>query len=206
MEGKQDKAYKSLAKDSIAKLDTGILTALDPLAVQARLRQAACGTLVLNDEGSVVAMEEPSCKVDAFLDVLDELAGKSVVAFAESKLLLRLMGDVLTKKGVSHVHINGDVEAWERTVNIEKFQGITLTRADTAVFLQRSWNMVANRQAEARIHRHGQEADTVWIVDIVSKDTIEEAVFDTDQDKREVLNELLKDPEFVKRAINGGEG
>lgn len=167
----------------------------------------------------VVALVEPSCKLDAFVELLEEMGDDPVVAFTDSKLFLDLVAEKLDKLKVPFVTVAGDVDNATRKLNIDRFQagevrvilvslgagaeGITLTRADTAVFLNRSWNMVANRQAEARIHRHGQVAETVKIIDLVTKDTIEEAVFETAQDKEEVLQQLIKDPAWVRRALKG---
>lgn len=223
MEGKQLKAYDSMKKHMLLHNEGDILVAPDPLVKLTRLRQIACGTPVIetdaDGEPQVVGLTEPSCKTEALLDIIDEMAGKSLVVFAESKLLLRHVSDVLTLKKIGHVQITGDVDSAQRAANIAAFQagevpvilvslgagaeGITLTRADTAVFLQRSYRMVANRQAEARIHRHGQVAESVQIIDIVTKDSIESEVHEVAQDKEEVLNQITKDPAWVRRVLKG---
>lgn len=219
MEGKQKKAYETFGKDQIARLDSGILVATDQLSVNTRLRQLACASLVMDDDGRVVGMEEPSCKVAAFMDILEERGDEPIVAFSESKLLIDLVAARLEKEKVSCATIAGDVDNWTRKDNVDRFQrgelgvilvslgagaeGITLTRSSIAVFLQRSWNMVSNTQAEARVIRHGQEAESVTIMDIITKDTIEEAVFETAQDKEEVLQQIVKDPAWLRRAIKG---
>jgi SNF2 family DNA or RNA helicase len=43
---------------------------------------------------------------------------------------------------------------------------------DTAIFLDRSWSTKSNKQAEDRLHRPGAK-DTVQIIDIMAKDTID---------------------------------
>src|SRR5690606_9953622 len=77
-------------------------------------------------------------------------------------------------------------------------EGITLTRADTLIFLQRSWSNVANRQAEDRVHRIGQEASSVNIITLVTEDTIEEAVENTVNEREGRLQELVRDPEWLR--------
>lgn len=219
---KERKAYTQMRDNLMANVGDDVLTASDPLVRDTRLRQMACGLPVIeiDEEGEtqVVALSEPSCKTEALLEVIEEMGGKPLVVFAESKLLLRLASEVLTKKKLAHVSITGDVDSADRAAHVAAFQrkevpiilvsmgagaeGITLTAADTAVFLQRSYRMVLNRQAEARIHRHGQ-TEQVQIIDIITKDTIESEVFDKAQDKEEVLNDVTKDPEWVKRTLEG---
>ena len=88
----------------------------------------------------------------------------------------------LEKADISYELIVGGQTAEERERAKDNFQsgrvrvilctiaaggiGITLTRAATACFLQRSWSMVDNSQAEDRVHRIGSEIhDKVEIID-----------------------------------------
>lgn len=218
MASKQAKAYDQMAEHMMAVVDDEILSAPNPLSKMTRLVQIASATPVIED-GLVVGLAEPSCKVDALLDILEELSGRQVVVFAESRKLLELCEQVLIKKGVRTLCVTGRVAPEVRAANIAAFQagdaqvilvslgagaeGITLTAADTAVFLQRSWKMVANRQAEARIHRIGQESDKVEIIDVITRGTIEFAVHGTALNKEALLNEVIRDPNWVRRAIKG---
>jgi hypothetical protein len=65
--------------------------------------------------------------------------------------------------------------------------------------------MVSNRQAEARIHRIGQDASSVQIIDILTDGTIEDDVFENAQEKEAVLNEVTKDPAWVRRVLSRRE-
>jgi SNF2 family DNA or RNA helicase len=228
----QAKAYKQMSDHLITQLDTGLLMAGDPLVKMQRLLQIAAATPVLEEQErenpetgeietyiAVVALDNPSNKIDALMDVLDEAPGQSVVVFASSRKLIELAALTLAKKKVSHVVISGAVEPAMRQWAVQQFQdgeaqvalvtlgagseGITLTRANRAVFLQRSWSMVQNRQAEDRIHRIGQEADKVEIIDIISKGTIDGAVIGVSATKEEMLQEIVRDPTWIKRAIEG---
>jgi SWI/SNF-related matrix-associated actin-dependent regulator 1 of chromatin subfamily A len=51
-------------------------------------------------------------------------------------------------------------------------EGITLTKASTVVFLDRSWKPSTNKQAEDRCHRIGQK-NAVQIIDFMAKDTVD---------------------------------
>ncbi len=208
MEGKQATVYKALKKEMLAEVGGNILTVSSPLVLVGRLTQAAAGTPVVDSEGQVVALSNPSCKVAALLDIIDERPGESLVVFASSRKLIELCAEVLDSKKVSNVLLTGEVSGEQRQANVETFQaggaqvalctigasseGITLHKASTAVFLQRGWSNVAFLQACDRIHRIGQQ-EQVTIIDIVSYDTIEASQHARIQDKDANLQEVLRD-------------
>lgn len=80
--------------------------------------------------------------------------------------------------------ISGDESAEERRETVRAFQagelkgvaltikaggvGLTLTRAQDAIFVDREWNPRTNVQAEDRIHRIGQTGESVRYTDLVS--------------------------------------
>jgi SNF2 family DNA or RNA helicase len=223
MKPAQRSAYNKMVKDMIVRVETGILAATDPLALLTRLSQMASALPVLeeDDEGmtQVVALDAPSNKVDALLEIMDETEGQLVV-FAMSRKLIELAARELDRQAdmsknknrtydFSYVEITGRVDSGMRDANVQMFQsgkrrialctlaagseGINLFAADTAVFLQRSYSFGQTQQAEARIHRMGQEAERVTIIDLVSKDTVDEAVIKALQSKGEMSEQVLRD-------------
>ena len=134
---------------------------------------------------------------------------KQLVVFASSRKLIELAASELDRKGIDNVSITGAVDPALRAANVQRFQegqvrvalvtlgagseGINLYAADTAVFLQRSYSYGQSLQAEARIHRIGQQADNVTIIDLVSENTIDEIVLDVLQSKGEMSEQVLRD-------------
>lgn len=175
----------------------------------------------VSEDGSTLLdlkLTEPSCKVDALEEILLEVGEEQVVVFAESRQLIEIAAARLEKLsnlktspffGLRFGLVTGSVSPEERAQNVRNFQdgslkvllltlgaggeGLTLTAANTAVFLQRSWNAVLNSQAEDRIHRIGQEAQSVNIIDIVTADTIEDRVRDVLANKAAMLEEIVRD-------------
>ena len=171
---------------------------------------------------SNLILTDPSCKADALEEILLEVGDGQVVVFAESKQLINLCHDRLVKAsdkdgvfaGWEFGLITGDVPDYQRAANVQRFQngeikvllltlaaggeGLTLTAASTAVFLQRSFNAVQNVQAEDRIHRIGQAADSVNIIDVITEGTIEERVRDVLITKAEMLEEIARDETTIK--------
>lgn len=165
-----------------------------------------------------VHLKEPSCKVDAFMSDLPDFDGDSVVVFAVSRKLIELLSKKLEKAGVEHGLITGAISNDERQFHMDRFQagksklilcttgaggtGITLTAARIAVYLQRPWSMIENAQSEARVHRIGSEVhDSILIVDYATRDTIEETVLRALKSKGNRLEEILRDKDLLRRAI-----
>jgi SNF2 family DNA or RNA helicase len=61
--------------------------------------------------------------------------------------------------------------------------------------------MVTNKQAENRIHRIGQTANSVLIIDLVAPGTVEENILDAIGAKGEMLEEIIRDRETILRMI-----
>lgn len=78
---------------------------------------------------------------------------------------------------------------------------MTLTAADTLVFMERSWSLVRTLQAEDRLHRIGQTADQVTIIDLIAGDTIDEHRQQVVQGKEKTLKDLVQDEETLRRLL-----
>jgi len=137
---------------------------------------------------TIVTLTEPSAKLDAWQEKVEEAPDKSLVVFTTFKGMVHLVCQRLDKMGISYVTLTGDTPNDERGQAVASFQdgtarvfvgtiqaggiGITLTRADTADFLDRTWSPALNQQAEDRLHRIGQK-NAVEIRDYVARDTVD---------------------------------
>jgi SNF2 family DNA or RNA helicase len=158
-------------------------------------------TFVRNEDGSkiwtgeyedvlktFVELEEPSTKIDALVEWLQDNPGP-VVVFSSSKRMLYLVKEVLDKKGITSGVFSGDADDKERErlkrefgETFQVFLGVIEAigegvdglqhKTDTAIFLDRSWRTIKNMQAEDRLHRGGQK-DTVRIIDIMARNTVD---------------------------------
>ena len=213
MSVKQAKAYKQFKDSMMAELDGGIGKALDPLSVLTRLTQLASSCAEINEDGKI-RLCAPSTKVDALVELLDDLgSAEPLVVFANSSQLIRLAAQRLDKEKIDHVEIVGGMTDIARWTSVQDFQegrarvilltfgagseALTLTRARYMCFLQRSWKFDQNVQAEDRIHRAGQEAGTCTYIDLVAPDTIEESMQDALEDKEQTFQEIVRDREVL---------
>ncbi len=69
--------------------------------------------------------------------------------------------------------------------------GITLTAADTTLFVELGWTPGEHDQAEDRIHRIGQESDSVNIYYLIADNTIEDDIIKILDSKRKIVNKVL---------------
>jgi SNF2 family DNA or RNA helicase len=223
MTAKQAKAYRQMEDGLIALLgddsDAGIAVAVNPLVQLTRMTQFASAYAEVDDEGHV-HLTAPSNKIDALMDLLEDMGNEPLVVFAQSRQLIDLAAHKLEAAKISFSMIVGGQTPDEREKAKDDFQnghvrvvlctiaaggiGITLTRSSTACFLQRSWSMVDNSQAEDRVHRIGSEIhDKIEIVDIISVGTIEERQRITLASKSERLEEVMRDKDTLKRLLTG---
>jgi len=135
-----------------------------------------------------VKLSEPSAKLDVVMDKIQDNPTRKFVVFSESKQVINLLARRLEKCNISHEVLTGDTSQSDRDDLITRFQaglsrvflgtiyaggeGITLTAADTVIFLDRAWNPSRNRQAEDRLHRIGQK-NNVQVIDVVAKNTVD---------------------------------
>ena len=78
-------------------------------------------------------------------------------------------------------------------------EGLTLTRADTVAFIEREWSPAWEEQAEDRVNRIGQEAETVHAVYLSVTGTIDEKFNSVVEEKRAVIQSILDGGDAVER-------
>ena len=79
--------------------------------------------------------------------------------------------------------------------------GFTLTEADTIIFLDEPWNKATKEQAEDRAHRIGTN-DTVNIITLMCKDTIDEKIHELIQQKGELSDKLVDNKDSIRYLLD----
>lgn len=222
LSGKQKKAYDSMEKEMIAQINGGSLVAENSLVASLRLRQLASAygevestinwksadpDAMMDTVDQQVRLSEPSSKLDELEAALAELGSRQVVIFAESRQLIELAARRLPEG--SYGMVTGAVSPEDRGAAVAEFQkgrlqhmlvttsaggeGITLTAADTAIFLQRPLSAIKNKQAEDRLHRLGQTGQSVTYIDLVAVGTVEEKLFEALERKWQRFQDVVRD-------------
>lgn len=197
MTDKQAKAYDRIMDGvPVTKLESGALMVVkDDIVANTRLLQFSSAymeeTGLDKDGRPVFKMCDPSPKIDALMEIVEEMDGRQLAVCAMHESLISLAAARLEKAGISFGLITGPVKQWERDIYLSQFQkgelqvmlftmaaggvGLTMTAADTIVFLQRDWSAINNKQSEDRVHRIGSEKhQQVTIIDLIAEGTIEE--------------------------------
>jgi superfamily II DNA or RNA helicase len=163
-----------------------------------------CGSTYLLDRTTNV-----SPKLDELGELLRDLLGAGphkVVVFSQWEQMLRKAAEVVQGLGIGHTMLHGSVPGKERRALLESFRddpdcrvflstdaggtGLNLQVADTVINLEVPWNPAVLEQRIARVHRMGQHRP-VQVINLVMRDSIEERVLRTLQQKRSLFSELF---------------
>ena len=150
-------------------------------------------------------------KLEQIVQWIDnESENQKLVVFCYHKKILKALNERLK----NHILFSSDIETEQRQRLVESFQndptkrvflttlrvggtGLTLTASHTTVFVQLEWNPGLHNQAEDRVHRIGQTADSVNAVYFIAKDTVEEKILGLIDGKRSDIRRVI-DGEEVK--------
>ena len=145
--------------------------------------------------------------------------GKPLVVFCHHKDVLSGIADQLSAlkqyTHIRHDRIDGSVSSKQRQEIVESFQsggldvllcntiaakeGITLTAADTVLFIEREWVPTDEEQAEDRVYRMGQESQSVHAVYLSVANSIDEHFDRVIEGKRQVVKAVLDGGDIEER-------
>jgi superfamily II DNA or RNA helicase len=153
-----------------------------------------------------------SPKLTEFREIIRELAieeGRKVVVFSEYERMTHLAGKELEKLGIGFVSLHGSVPSRNRGALMEKFRrdaecrvflstdaggvGLNLQAASAVVNFEPPWNPARLEQRIGRVHRLGQ-AHPVHVVHLLTKDSIEERVWETLKVKKSLFAGVFDSP------------
>lgn len=215
---KQERAYREMESKMIALLsDDHLLIAGDTIEQFTRLRQLACASAEIGDDGKV-KMIAPSSKVDDMVELLTELDDEPLVVTAESRQLIELAAERLRKERITHSTVTGAVAPIDRATAVERFQqghtrvilltfatgaeGLTLTRSRRMLMMQTPWSPMTHDQLRGRIRRFGSEHHE-WVQYLYQQapGTVDERAPKVLEGKEKQIAELLRDREIVKLLL-----
>ncbi|MGD0868926.1 MAG: SNF2-related protein [Bryobacteraceae bacterium] len=153
-----------------------------------------------------------SPKLEEFREIIRELAieeNRKVVVFSEYERMTHLAGKELEKLGIGFVSLHGGVPSRNRGALMEKFRGdaecrvflstdaggvgLNLQSASAVINFEPPWNPARLEQRIGRVHRLGQ-AHPVHVVHLLTKDSIEERVWETMKLKKSLFAGVFDSP------------
>jgi len=167
----QNKYYKLLRDKLVMDAAGEQVSAANAAVAMNKLLQISCGA-VYTDAGDTLEFDI-SHRYKVLREVIDE-SSKKVLVFVPFKHVIDLLVDKLEEEGISTDIIRGDVSAPKRTEIFKRFQnsddpkvlviqpqaaahGVTLTAANTVVWWGPTSSLETYAQANARVHRSGQD-------------------------------------------------
>ena len=192
-------AYIKVIKNKIKELNLDKITVFSYLT---KLRQLCLvpNLMVKNYNGK-------STKLLVTLNILEQSKDKKVLIFSQFTKVLKEIGSELEKNNISYSYLDGSTKAQDRLKLVEEFNttdknkvflislkaggtGLNLTSASIVIHFDPWWNPAVEDQASDRAHRIGQK-ESVNVIKLVTKGTIEEKVIELQESKKELINEIL---------------
>ena len=170
MTTQQKKYYETLRKQMVMKVAGEDVTAANAAISLNKLLQISAGA-IYTDEGDTIQFDIKN-RYQVLKEVIDESSQK-VLVFVPFRHTIDMLSDRLLQDGVTSEIIRGDVSAHKRTDIFQRFQsdpdprvliiqpqaaahGVTLTAANTVVWWGPTSSLETYLQANARVHRSGQ--------------------------------------------------
>jgi len=167
----QNKYYNDLKQRLVIQAAGEEITAANAAINMSKLLQIASGA-VYTDDGEALEFDIKH-RYKVLREVIDE-SSKKVLVFVPFKHTIDILTDKLRADGITTEVIRGDVSAPNRTAIFKQFQeqadprvlviqpqsaahGVTLTAANTVVWWGPTSSLETYAQANARVHRSGQD-------------------------------------------------
>jgi len=187
------------------------------LALLTRLRQICChpGVFLEGYRGG-------SGKMNLLMEVVEEaLAGSHrILLFSQFTQMLGLIREMLDKKQISCLYLDGSTPAGKRQELVKSFNagmggiflislkaggsGLNLTGADTVIHFDPWWNPAVEDQATDRAYRMGQK-NAVQVIRLVTAGTIEEKIDLLHKRKRDLTDQVILPGETFLNNLSEGD-
>jgi len=199
-EAQRRKALKEL-KSSNSKAGTQRIKILAHLT---KLRQLACDMALIKPD-----INEESSKTQTAVKLIEDIisGNHKVLIFSQFTSYLSIIKNVINKKNIKYLYLDGSTKKKDRQELVNKFQkeqnikvflislkaggtGLNLTTANYVIHLDPWWNPAVEDQATDRTHRIGQDKQ-VTVYKLITKNSIEEKIIKLHENKKELSNSIL---------------
>ena len=210
----QSRLYREMKQELVTYLGDKACVATMALTKALRLMQLASGYIKVTD-GEEIALEETPKQL-VLKQLLQELTpNHKVIVWATWKQNYEQIAEVCEELGIAYTEIHGGVSGTEKFNNMDTFNddpkcrvlighpgsggvGVNLIQASYCIFYSRNFSLGHSLQAEARCHRGGSEIhEKITRIDLVTENTIDEAIVKRLLAKKEVSDALLGDEDSI---------
>lgn len=203
LNSKQKQIYKSYLKEIKMNIENS-KDKVNLFAYLTKLRE-----LCLDPSLVVPDYVGKNSKLNIVKELVEEASnsGKKILLFSQFTSVLKKIEEDFKKSGVSYLYLDGATSAKDRVERVKEFNenedikvflislkaggvGLNLTSASLVIHFDPWWNPSIEDQATDRAHRFGQK-NTVEVIKLVAKDTIEEKIILMQEDKKELIQSLM---------------
>lgn len=184
------------------------------LAGLTRLRQLCCHPSLfienyLGESGKLLQL------MDTVRTALE--SGKRMLIFSQFTSMHEIIMKELEKEGIDYFYLSGKTPSEDRLKMSDRFNegekniflislkaggtGLNLTGADTVILYDLWWNPAVEDQATGRAHRFGQKK-VVQVIRLIAEGTIEEKIYELQQKKRELINQVIQPGEAMLSSLS----
>lgn len=203
LNSKQKQIYKSYLKEVKMNIETS-KDKVNLFAYLTKLRE-----LCLDPSLVIPDYVGKSSKLNIVKELVEEASesGKKILLFSQFTSVLKKIEEDFKDSGVNYLYLDGATSAKDRVERVKEFNenddikvflislkaggvGLNLTSASLVIHFDPWWNPSIEDQATDRAHRFGQK-NTVEVIKLVAKDTIEEKIILMQEDKKELIQSLM---------------
>lgn len=156
------------------------------------------------------------------LNVTEEIIKKNInehkiVIFSQFTSMLKKIEEKIKEKNINYAYLDGSTSAKKRIELVDKFNndesiriflislkaggtGLNLTSSDVVIHFDPWYNPGVHDQASDRAHRIGQK-NMVNIYKLIAKDTIEETIYLMQEDKKNMISEVLENDNIAGNDV-----
>lgn len=204
---KEQRRYKELKENMVLQLADDEITAANAASLSNKLCQMANGA-IYDDDKAVIPIHDR--KLDALEDVIESMSGKPVLVAYWFKHDYDRIADKLKTLSIpfEKLDTSDSIEKWNKGLipaalihPASAGHGLNLqSGGSTLVWFGLTWSLELYQQTNARLYRQGQSSDTVVIMHIVAKGTMDEQIIKALKKKDNTQSALI---DAVKAEIGG---
>jgi SNF2 family DNA or RNA helicase len=215
MTAAQKAVYSSYINSVRAVLNNNSQGKIEIFSYLTKLRQICLDPSLVLEE-----YEGGSSKLSVAMELIKDHieANNKLLLFSQFTSVLDKIGESLKSEGIEYFHIDGKTKPKDRVQRVKDFNesedikvflislkaggtGLNLTSANLVIHFDPWWNPAVEDQATDRAHRIGQK-DVVEVIKLVAKGTVEEKIILLQEDKKELINNILTGELENSNAIN----
>lgn len=208
LDARAAKAYRELERTMLLTVPEGEITATSAIALSNKLLQLCNGAVYDEDRQPIVVH---NCKLDALAECVEGLNGQHALVFYgfrhDIPRILGVLRGVSKGIRIRELRTPADEEAWNRgevdillTHPASSAYGLNLQDGGHhVIWFGLNWSLELYQQANARLHRQGQQHPVI-VHRLVVQGGLDEDVIKAIEDKRDTQDALLA---ALKARIGG---